>query len=489
MTVSAMAMPTSRSVQELLATLDETCDALNSSDLTRIDESDLRTLLHGMERVIRKATVSSHEVISECNQRGSQQRWGYRRLSQMVIGELKVSGGEAARRIRVAAATVGQRSLTGQLLEPEQWDLSMALFAGEVSEHQADEVLKVLDRIPAAVSDSERAKAESKMTEVSKDLIPTQIEQVGDRLLAHLDPDGTLTDDVDRAKRRGLSLSPQDAAQMSKLKGELDPVTRAMFDVLFDAWARPGMNNPEDPESPSGSYSDLGTDTEQADAAAKRDTRTAPQRRHDALSAMAAWFIANGNLGSHRGAPAQVVVTMTYEQVLEMAGVSKTMSGGLIPVVDALELAKANNLLLAVLDAQGLPMFLGRSRRLASAAQRIAMWLAAEGCTHPGCTHPFTWTEAHHTTEWSKGGLTNINELTPACADHHPMVGDGPEQWQTVILEHGRHRGRCAWIPPASIDPERKPRINHAHHPEELLEQAWERVRTRQHPDRSDPWG
>ncbi|GAA1459983.1 HNH endonuclease signature motif containing protein [Williamsia maris] len=474
---------------DLLTTLDETCDALNSSDLTRIDESELRTLLHGVERVIHKATVASHEVISECNQRGSQQRWGYKRLSQMIIGELKLSAGEAARRIRVAAATVGQRSVTGQPLEPQQWDLSMALFAGEVSEHRADEVLKVVDRIPVAVSDAERAKAEARMAEASRDLAPSQIEQVGDRLLAYLDPDGTLTDDVDRAKRRGLSLSRQDASMMSKLKGELDPATRAMFDVLFDAWAKPGMNNPEDPDSPSGSYSDPGTDRELADAAAKRDTRSAPQRRHDALSAMAAWFIANGNLGSHRGAPAQVVVTMTYEQILEMAGVASTMSGGLIPVVDALELAKANNLLLAILDARGLPMFLGRSKRLASAAQRIAMWISSRGCTHPGCSVPFSWTEAHHVTDWSKGGLTNINELTPACPDHHSMVGDGPERWQTVIVEHGRYKGRCAWIPPASIDPERQPRINHAHHPEELLEQAWERARTSEHPDRSDPWG
>ncbi|WP_188486809.1 HNH endonuclease signature motif containing protein [Williamsia phyllosphaerae] len=484
-----MPMPTASPVLDLLATLDETLDEVNAADLSRLDESQLRTLLHGVERVARKAAVASHTTITEISDRGSHTRWGYKRVAQMVVGELKISASDAARRLRVAAATVCMRSFTGEMQEPKHFDLSQAVFDAELSERHADEILKVLEKIPDAVSAEKRERAQRVMTESARDLDPRQIEAVGDRLLAHLDPDGTLTDDADRAKRRGLSLSRQDASMMSKLKGELDPATRAMFDVLFDAWARPGMNNPEDPESPSGSYSDPDTDRDLADAAAQRDTRSAPQRRHDALSAMAAWFIANGTLGSHRGAPAQVVVTMTYEQVMEMAGVATTMSGGLIPVVDALELAKANNLLLAVLDAQGLPMFLGRSRRLASAAQRIAMWINALGCTFGGCTAPFTWTEAHHVTDWSKGGLTDINQLTPACPDHHSMVGDGPEQWQTVIVEHGRYKGRCAWIPPASIDPERQPRINHAHHPEELLEQAWERARTAEDPDRSDPWG
>ncbi|MBJ7289656.1 HNH endonuclease signature motif containing protein [Williamsia sp.] len=484
-----MPMPTSRPVLDLLTALDETLDEVNAADLSRLDESQLRTLLHGVERVARKAAVASHTTITEIGDRGSHTRWGYKRVAQMVMGELKISASDAARRLRVAAATVCTRSFTGEVQEPTHFDLSQAVFDAELSEHHADEILKVLEKIPDAVSAEEHERAQRVMTESARDLVPRQIEAVGDRLLAHLDPDGSLTTDGDRAKRRTASLSPQDASQMSKFVAELDPAARAMLEVLFDVWARPGMNNPDDPESPSGSYTDEATDRDAADAAAKRDTRSAPQRRHDALKAGLARLISSGALGSHRGAPAQVVVTMTYEQILEMAGVATTMSGGLMPVVDALELAKANNLLLAVLDAQGLPMFLGRSKRLASAAQRIAMWISAGGCTFAGCTAPFSWTEAHHVTDWSKGGLTDINELTPACPGHHSMVGDGPEQWQTVIIEHGRYKGRCGWIPPASIDPERQPRINHAHHPEELLEQAWERARTAEHPERSDPWG
>ncbi|NED66460.1 DUF222 domain-containing protein, partial [Streptomyces sp. SID10244] len=75
---------------------------------------------------------------------------------------------------------------------------------------------------------------------------------LGARLLAHLDPNGTLTDDRDRKRQRGLSLGKQDAQSMSRLRGSLDPTTRAMFDVVLAAWAEPGMNNPDDDQSPAG---------------------------------------------------------------------------------------------------------------------------------------------------------------------------------------------------------------------------------------------
>ncbi|OLT36820.1 hypothetical protein BJF84_08530 [Rhodococcus sp. CUA-806] len=53
---------------------------------------------------------------------------------------------------------------------------------------------------------------------------------------------------------------------------------------------------------------------------------------------------------------------------------------------------------------------------------------------------------------------------------HHPLVGDGPNDWATTTTgpEH-RHPGRTQWHPPAAVDPNRRGLINHHHHPHEYL--------------------
>ncbi|WP_207839806.1 HNH endonuclease signature motif containing protein [Williamsia soli] len=118
------------------------------------------------------------------------------------------------------------------------------------------------------------------------------------------------------------------------------------------------------------------------------------------------------------------------------------------------------------------PLFLGRAKRLASEAQRLAMFAAHRGCSCPGCSAPAMWAEAHHTVEWMLGGLTDITYLAPACPQHHKLIGPGEHQWQTIMITDGPDAGRCAWIPPAFLDPEQRPRVNRAHHPDEALIEA-----------------
>src|SRR5699024_2787858 len=79
---------------------------------------------------------------------------------------------------------------------------------------------------------------------------PEDITVAGIALLARLDPDGSLPDERDRTARRSLRVGPQGADLMSSLRGDLHPTTRAKLDAILAKWARPGMNNPDDPDSP-----------------------------------------------------------------------------------------------------------------------------------------------------------------------------------------------------------------------------------------------
>lgn len=126
-------------------------------------------------------------------------------------------------------------------------------------------------------------------------------------------------------------------------------------------------------------------------------------------------------------------------------------------------------------------LYFGRARRLASDAQRSAMFAAHRGCSHPGCANPALWAEAHHTREWAQGGLTDITHLAPACPEHHKLIGLGKNQWQIVILTEGLDADRRAWIPPEILDPDRKPMVNRAHHPDEAFVEARLAMRARRH--------
>ncbi len=91
---------------------------------------------------------------------------------------------------------------------------------------------------------------------------------------------------------------------------------------------------------------------------------------------------------SNRGLPATVVITMDIDQLEAAAGVATTATGGIVPIWVALALATAAYPVLCLFDTDGQPLHLGRGARLASAAQRLALYARDRGCTRPGPADP-----------------------------------------------------------------------------------------------------
>ncbi|HEY5853763.1 MAG TPA: DUF222 domain-containing protein, partial [Aldersonia sp.] len=365
-------------------------------------------------------------------------------------------------------------TLAGQDLPATLPDTAAAQRRGDIGADHARTIRNVIRKIPDAVSPEDRELAETTLAHVATTATPEDVDRVGDRILAHLDPDGTLPDDRDRHRRRGLTLARQDTAAMSAISGSLSPTARAMIDAVLAKWARPGMNNPTDPDSPTGAGDSIDPDV--LAAAAARDTRTAAQRNHDALEAMARVLLESGTLGSHRGLPVTVLVTMSIDQLEHAAGgVATTATGGTLPIADALRLARRAHPVLVVFDHNGRPLHLGRARRLATADQRLALVAADRGCTRPGCDAPASRCAVHHVDEWAKGGTTDIDHLGLACDACHALVNDGPFGWTTIT---DPTTGRTAWIKPKALDPTQTPEINYRHDPDELLDRA-----RRQHQD------
>lgn len=89
----------------------------------------------------------------------------------------------------------------------------------------------------------------------------------------------------------------------------------------------------------------------------------------------------------------------------------------------------------------GVPLWLGRSRRSFSSAQQRAMLFRAEGqCEFPGCENT-RWLHGHHAIEVSKGGCTDITNGVVLCATHHREL----HRHGWTVRRRGRH---VEWFDP-----------------------------------------
>ncbi len=74
----------------------------------------------------------------------------------------------------------------------------------------------------------------------------------------------------------------------------------------------------------------------------------------------------------------------------------------------------------AVRDMNGAILRFGRSRRLASPLQRLALAVRDGGrCGWPGCESPWSRCDADHRIDWELGGLTDLENLQLLCGAHH----------------------------------------------------------------------
>ena len=113
--------------------------------------------------------------------------------------------------------------------------------------------------------------------------------------------------------------------------------------------------------------------------------------------------------------------------------------------------------------ATGSALDLFRTRRVASAAQRIMLIARDGGCTKPGCPVGAYGCQVHHVTQdWAQGGLTNIDDLGLACPPDNRAVAPGG--WTTSMSP----RHDVEWTPPPNLDTGQT-RINTHHTPERLL--------------------
>ncbi|MGO9156230.1 HNH endonuclease signature motif containing protein [Mycobacterium sp.] len=410
-------------------------------------------LLERLEVVARRLPVPGHALINQLAEQADESELG-NRLPRALADRLRITRGEAARRVAEAADLGERRALTGEVLPPVLTATAQAQRAGRIGGAHVQVIRGFLHRLPSFVDIETREKAEAHLAKLAIGFRPDQQARLADRLTDCLNPDGEFSDE-DRARRRALTMTKQDVDGMSRLSGWVTPELRATLEAIWAKLAAPGMCNPEE-QTPV-------IDGAASEDAVRRDTRSHAQRNHDGLNAALRAVLASGELGQHNGLPATIIVSTTLEELEAASG--KALTGGrtLLPMSDVIRLAGHAHHYLAIFD-KGKPIALYHTKRLASPGQRIVLYAKDRGCTRPGCDVPGYWSEVHHVDEWATTHSTDVNKLTLACTPDHKLLEKG---WKT---RKGAN-GDTEWIPPPHLD-HGQPRTNSYPHPEKLLRES-----------------
>jgi hypothetical protein len=443
----------SSSSEEIVEVFDAlTAGMKRAADLTFdvLTTPERLTVLQNCEEIRRVLSAVEHPLINQLSEQADPTELGGK-LPSALANRLRISRAEASRRIHEAADLGERHALNGEPLEPVLEATAHAQRNGDIGAAHVAVIRGFWHRLPDFVDIETRAKAEAQLARLAGEHRPDELAKLADKLTGCLNPDGDFTD-VDRARRRGITIGRQDIDGMSPISGYLNPEARATIDAVFAKLAAPGMCNSADLE-PCVS----GTPSQ---SAIQGDTRSASQRNHDALVVAGRGLLASGDLGQHNGLPASIIVTTTLQEL--EAGAGKALTGGatLLPMSDVIRLGSHAHHYLAIFD-KGKALALYHTRRLASPAQRIVLHAKDRGCTFPGCTVPGYLCEVHHNNPYATNPVTDINHLSFACGPNHKLADQG---WTT----RKNARGDTEWIPPPHLD-RGQPRINTFHHPEKLL--------------------
>jgi Domain of unknown function (DUF222)/HNH endonuclease len=80
---------------------------------------------------------------------------------------------------------------------------------------------------------------------------------------------------------------------------------------------------------------------------------------------------------------------------------------------------------IAITERDGIPINVGRSRRILPRSLRRAVQGRDRTCRFPGCAVPAQKTHAHHIDHWADGGPTDLANLVSLCHFHHHRLHDG----------------------------------------------------------------
>lgn len=118
-----------------------------------------------------------------------------------------------------------------------------------------------------------------------------------------------------------------------------------------------------------------------------------------------------------------------------------------------------------VMGGKGVPLDVGRERRLFGGTLRALLVARDQGCSFPGCDAGPAECEGHHIVPWHAGGRTSLANAVLLCGFHHHLVEPDPNrppatQW-AIRLDAARKPEFGAPLGQRPPQTERRWRLHH----------------------------
>ena len=399
----ATAHPVAGFVARLRGRLDELVDPARTRPVWAMTEGELRYVLTELATATAQLESVRLQVLAEADRTGATGAEASATAAEWVAHETRQRRAHARSDLNLA-----------QSLESYS-HVGRGMAAGVVNPDQARVIVRSIDRLPTsgdfAVEDSQRANAEEHLVALARTHDAKELEVLGARIFEVIAPDlaeayeGRLLEAQEAAAARKTSLTTNETP---------DGLCRGRFTI-------PALHGAILSKAILG----LASPTRSDDVVIDGDLPTPV--RHGVAFTQLLEALPTDSLPAVAGGDITVVLTMRHDQLLAdlaAAGVATLDTGHRISAGEARRLACAHRIVPAVLDGASVPLDLGRSRRLHTRTQRLAMAQRDRGCTATGCDRPPALCHAHHDQPWSDGGGTDLANGRLLCGHHHRRIHD-----------------------------------------------------------------
>jgi hypothetical protein len=289
------------------------------------------------------------------HQAGIAHEAGYPRFNMFLSDLTRIGPREAAKLIRLAEAVAEDVTPTGHVTPARLPVVREALEDGVLDPEHVEAILRVVNKIPTHAPAETADIVEKHLVEIAREAPASVVREHGQTLLARIDPDGDQPNEELAEPKNSLRYSRSRDGRVH-LTANLEPETGEELVAMVDTLAKP-----EGPE----------------------DQRSLEQRQGDALCDIIHHAIDSEDLPTRGGEKPHLNATMDYTDLVDGVGRATLESGVELSAAAVRRIACDCGVVPMVMSGTSVPMDVGRTRRLVSTKQRVALNAATRAAPSP----------------------------------------------------------------------------------------------------------
>ena len=337
-------------------------------EVAGLSEEGLRSRLGLIGRGESRLAAMKSQVLAELGRRMNKAE-----AQRIASDELQSSGREAKRDVETAVQLAQLPDTTG------------ALASGEIPQGHARLIARAAGEGPVDEGVLVTAARGENFDQFAKTVKRHQQDQSADGGQALLDR---------QRRRRTARIFESPDSGMFVLTAQFDQITGARIATALTAKERQLWHNED-----------------------AKQRRSPQQRMADAVAEL---ICDEAAAGEAKKQGTNLLVLADFDVVKQQLVNARLADSTPIPASTLKDLALEANILPSIFDAKTQQMWLGRTRRTASEAQRMALIARDEHCI--GCEANPLWCRAHHIVWWSNNGGTDLDNLLLVCDACHQKI-------------------------------------------------------------------